>query len=295
MAFLAILKISIFKQKIITMKKLLSLSLLMFALISITYADKKEQKNKKEKNTYVEMKTTMGTMVLKLYNETPLHRDNFINLVKSKQYDSLLFHRIIANFMIQGGDPTSKYARPGVPLGSGEITGVPRIPAEFNPALYHKKGALAAARDGNPEKASSNCQFYIVVGKKFTDADLDRMQSYNGWKYTAEQREMYRTVGGTPHLDNNYTVYGELVSGMDVLEAISTVKTAPGDRPLEDVRIIKAKLLKKFKEKKEKKKKENKVVEEQSVKKEKSVLRSENQPIEDHEEEENTSTKKKKK
>jgi len=277
------------------MKKLLSLSLLMFALISITYADKKEQKNKKEKNTYVEMKTTMGTMVLKLYNETPLHRDNFINLVKSKQYDSLLFHRIIANFMIQGGDPTSKYARPGVPLGSGEITGVPRIPAEFNPALYHKKGALAAARDGNPEKASSNCQFYIVVGKKFTDADLDRMQSYNGWKYTAEQREMYRTVGGTPHLDNNYTVYGELVSGMDVLEAISTVKTAPGDRPLEDVRIIKAKLLKKFKEKKEKKKKENKVVEEQSVKKEKSVLRSEYQPIEDHEEEENTSTKKKKK
>ncbi len=295
MAFLAKLKISIFKQKIITMKKLLSLSLLMFALISITYADKKEQKNKKEKNTYVEMKTTMGTMVLKLYNETPLHRDNFINLVKSKQYDSLLFHRIIANFMIQGGDPTSKYARPGVPLGSGEITGVPRIPAEFNPALYHKKGALAAARDGNPEKASSNCQFYIVVGKKFTDADLDRMQSYNGWKYTAEQREMYRTVGGTPHLDNNYTVYGELVSGMDVLEAISTVKTAPGDRPLEDVRIIKAKLLKKFKEKKEKKKKENKVVEEQSVKKEKSVLRSEYQPIEDHEEEENTSTKKKKK
>ena len=295
MAFLAKLKISIFKQKIITMKKLLSLSLLMFALISITYADKKEQKNKKEKNTYVEMKTTMGTMVLKLYNETPLHRDNFINLVKSKLYDSLLFHRIIANFMIQGGDPTSKYARPGVPLGSGEITGVPRIPAEFNPALYHKKGALAAARDGNPEKASSNCQFYIVVGKKFTDADLDRMQSYNGWKYTAEQREMYRTVGGTPHLDNNYTVYGELVSGMDVLEAISTVKTAPGDRPLEDVRIIKAKLLKKFKEKKEKKKKENKVVEEQSVKKEKSVLRSEYQPIEDHEEEENTSTKKKKK
>lgn len=295
MAFLAKLKISIFKQKIITMKKLLSLSLLMFALISITYADKKEQKNKKEKNTYVEMKTTMGTMVLKLYNETPLHRDNFINLVKSKQYDSLLFHRIIANFMIQGGDPTSKYARPGVPLGSGEITGIPRIQAEFNPALYHKKGALAAARDGNPEKASSNCQFYIVVGKKFTDADLDRMQSYNGWKYTAEQREMYRTVGGTPHLDNNYTVYGELVSGMDVLEAISTVKTATGDRPLEDVRIIKAKLLKKFKEKKEKKKKENKVVEEQSVKKEKSVLRSEYQPIEDHEEEENTSTKKKKK
>ncbi len=275
------------------MKKLLSLSLLMLALVSVTYADKKEKKKKKEKNTFVEMQTTMGTMVLKLYNETPLHRDNFIKIVKSKQYDSLLFHRIIANFMIQGGDPSSKYAAPGAQLGSGEIAGVPRIPAEFNPALYHKKGALAAARDGNPEKASSNCQFYIVVGKKFTDAELDRMQSYNGWKYTTEQREMYKNVGGTPHLDNNYTVYGELVSGMDVLDAISTVKTAPGDRPVTDVRIIKTKLLKKFKEKKEKKKKE--VEEEASVKKEKSVLRSENQPSSDNEEEEKTSTKKKKK
>jgi peptidyl-prolyl cis-trans isomerase B (cyclophilin B) len=279
------------------MKKVLSLSLLMLALVSITYADKKEKKNKKEKNTYVEMKTTMGTMVLKLYNETPLHRDNFIKIVKSKQYDSLLFHRIIANFMIQGGDPSSKYAGPGVQLGSGEITGVPRIPAEFNPALYHKKGALAAARDGNPEKASSNCQFYIVVGKKFTDADLDRMQSYNGWKYTTEQREMYKNIGGTPHLDNNYTVYGELVSGMDVLDAIATVKTAPGDRPVEDVRILNTKLLKKYKVKKEKvrKNKDNDTDEEVSVKKEKSVLQSESRVGSDKEEEEKTSTKKKKK
>lgn len=275
------------------MKKIFTIVLALLISSSFVYADKKEKKNKKEKNTYVEMKTTMGTMVLKLYNETPLHRDNFIKIVKSKQYDSLLFHRVIASFMIQGGDPTSKYAGPTTQLGSGDIPGVPRIPAEFNPALYHKKGALAAARDGNPEKASSNCQFYIVVGKKFTDADLDRMQSYNGWKYTTEQREMYKTMGGTPHLDNNYTVYGELVSGMEVLDAIATVKTAPGDRPVEDVRIMKAKLLKKFKAKKEKKKKE--VEEEVSVKKEKNILRSEGQPLSDNEEEEKTSTKKKKK
>jgi cyclophilin family peptidyl-prolyl cis-trans isomerase len=272
------------------MKRIISLSILLLAIVSFTYADKKEKK--KEKNTYVEMKTTMGTMVLKLYNETPKHRDNFIKIVKDKQYDSLLFHRVISGFMIQGGDPTSKKAGPGVQLGSGDIPGVPRIPAEFNPTLYHKKGALAAARDGNPEKASSNCQFYIVVGKKFTDADLDRMQSYNGWKYSTEQREMYKNVGGTPHLDNNYTVYGELVAGMDVLDAIATVKTAPGDRPVEDVRIVRAKLPKKYKVKKEKKKKE---VTEKIAVKEKNILQSPSGTTTDTETEENTNPKKKKK
>ncbi len=274
------------------MKRILSLSILLLAIVSFSYADKKEKKTKKEKNTFVEISTSMGTMVLKLYNETPLHRDNFIKIVKEKQYDSVLFHRVINAFMIQGGDPTSKKAGPGVQLGSGDIPGVPRIPAEFNPALYHKKGALAAARDGNPEKASSNCQFYIVVGKKFVDADLDRMQNYNGWKYTPEQREAYKTIGGTPHLDNNYTVYGELVAGMEVLDAIASVKTAPGDRPIEDVRILKTKLLKKYKVKKEKKKK---VEEELSTKKEKNILQSESQAGSDTEEEEKTSTKKKKK
>lgn len=237
------------------MKKLLSLSILLLALSSIAFADKKDKKEKKEKFTFVEMKTTKGTMVLKLYNETPQHRDNFIKIVKAKQYDSVLFHRVINAFMIQGGDPTSKNASPNASLGSGDIPGVARIPAEFNPALYHKKGALAAARDGNPEKASSNCQFYIVQGKKFSDADLDRMQSYNGWKYTPEQREVYKTIGGTPHLDNNYTVYGELVAGMEVLEAIASVKVGVADRPVEDVRIISTKLLKKYKVKKSKVKK----------------------------------------
>lgn len=260
------------------MKKIFTLSVIMLVFVGISFADKKDKKSKKEKNTYVEMKTTMGTMVLKLYNETPLHRDNFIKIVKEKQYDSLLFHRVIKNFMIQGGDPTSKNAQANAPLGSGEIKGVSRVPAEFNPALYHKKGALAAARDGNPQKASSNCQFYIVQGKLFTDADLDRMETHNGWKYTSEQREMYKTVGGTPHLDNNYTVYGELVSGMEVLDAIASVKTAVADRPVEDVRILQTKLLKKFKEKKVKKDKKKKVEEVKEVKKEKSVLQMENAP-----------------
>src|SRR5574343_785265 len=197
------------------MKRTLVLALSLIVMANIAFADKNnKKKEKKEKNTYVEMKTTMGTMVLKLYNETPLHRDNFIKNIKENQYDSVLFHRVIKSFMIQGGDPTSKNAAPGAMLGSGEIAGVSRIPAEFNPALYHKKGALAAARDGNPEKASSNCQFYIVQGKTFSDLDLNRMEQYNGWKYTTEQRDMYKTVGGTPHLDNNYTVFGELVSGM---------------------------------------------------------------------------------
>ncbi len=261
------------------MKRILSLSLTLLIIANVAFAHK--DKKKKEKNTYVEVKTTMGTMVLKLYNETPLHRDNFINNVKSKQYDSVLFHRVIKSFMIQGGDPTSKKADANAMLGSGDIPGVARIPAEFNPALYHKKGALAAARDGNPEKASSNCQFYIVQGKTFTDADLNRMEQYSGWKYTPEQREMYKTIGGTPHLDNNYTVYGELVAGMDVLDAIANVKVGTSDRPTVDVRIIETKLLKKFKVKKEKKKKmkgEDVVKEEVKTKKEKSILQQENAP-----------------
>ena len=274
------------------MKRILSLALSLLIIANVAFADK--DKKKKEKNTYVEVKTTMGTMVLKLYNETPLHRDNFINNVKAKQYDSVLFHRVIKAFMIQGGDPTSKKADANAMLGSGDIPGVARIPAEFNPALYHKKGALAAARDGNPEKASSNCQFYIVQGKTFTDADLDRMQQYNGWKYTTEQREMYKTIGGTPHLDNNYTVYGELVAGMDVLDAIANVKVGTADRPAVDVRITETKILKKFKVKKEKKEKKNKKDKKDdddddkddlktNKKKEKSILQQENAPKADTE------------
>jgi peptidyl-prolyl cis-trans isomerase B (cyclophilin B) len=151
--------------------------------------------------------------------------------------------------MIQGGDPQSKGAPAGAMLGNGEIPGIPRVKAEFNPKYIHKKGALAAARDGNPEKASSNCQFYIVQGKTFTDVEIDRMQGRSGWTYTPEQRELYKTLGGTPHLDNNYTVYGELMQGFSVLDAIAAVAKDSNDRPIEDVRILDVTILKKYKEK----------------------------------------------
>ncbi|MEY4875456.1 MAG: hypothetical protein RL708_605 [Bacteroidota bacterium] len=200
---------------------------------------------KKTTETKVKMETTMGTIVLKLYNETPLHRDNFINMVKAHSYDSLLFHRVINHFMIQGGDPNSKHAKPNEMLGNGEMPNVKRIPAEFKTDLYiHKKGVLAAARDNNPEKASSNCQFYIVQGKTYTEAELNMMSQRGGIKYTPQQIETYKTIGGTPYLDGGYTVYGEVVEGIDVLDKIENVKTAPGDRPIEDVRIIKCTILK---------------------------------------------------
>jgi peptidyl-prolyl cis-trans isomerase B (cyclophilin B) len=243
------------------MKKIL---IIMLGFMIVSQGVIAEKKKKKEKETVVMMKTTKGDMVLKLYNETPQHRDNFLRLVREDVYDSLLFHRVIQNFMIQGGDPESKKAVAGSMLGNGEVKGIERIPAEFNPALYHKKGALAAARDGNPAKASSNCQFYIVQGKTFTDADLDRMENRTaadfertksgaGFKYTPEQREMYKTVGGTPHLDNNYTVFGELISGMEVMESIAAVPVDANNRPKEDVRILDVQVLKKYKEKKKKK------------------------------------------
>ncbi|VBB46312.1 Peptidyl-prolyl cis-trans isomerase [uncultured Paludibacter sp.] len=253
-------------------------------------------KNSSQKGQKVLIKTTLGDITLKLYNETPQHRDNFIKLVKSKFYDGVLFHRVIADFMIQGGDPKSKTAAQNDTLGDGDVGY--SVPAEFRtPKIYHKYGALAAAREGdnvNPQKASSGCQFYIVVGKKFTDKDLDLMQlnrkqkirsqlfqkimnekqaeaeSYkqnneikkleslkdsvmhklqnemdadSSYIFTPEQRETYKTIGGTPHLDGNYTVFGEVLVGMDVVEKISKVKTNNLDRPIEDVKVIKMKLI----------------------------------------------------
>ncbi len=253
------------------MKKITSILFILLFTTSFLFA---KDKIKKEKTTFIQMKTTQGDFVLKLYNETPKHRDNMIALVKAGFYDSLLFHRVIKNFMIQGGDPDSKMAIANQMLGSGEAPNIPRVPAEFNPALYHKKGALAAARDGNPEKASSNCQFYIVQGKTFTDADLSNMEKRNSWIYTTEQRNMYKTIGGTPHLDNGYTVYGELVSGFDILDAIAAVKVGQSDRPVTDVRILKAKILKKYKIKKPKKSKSSEVVN-QSEKPNKNKVQSE--------------------
>lgn len=203
--------------------------------------------NKKE--DHVVLETTMGTIELKLYDATPLHRDNFRNLVREGAYDSLLFHRVIKDFMIQGGDPDSKNAAPGLLLGEGDRPYT--VPAEFrlDEGIFHRRGVLAAAREGddvNPEKRSSAMQFYIVWGRVFDEAGLDQMQERldrrtgGNVKLTPEMREVYKTIGGTPHLDGQYTVFGEVVSGLDVVDAIQQVATDGNDRPLEDVRIIRA-------------------------------------------------------
>lgn len=203
--------------------------------------------NKKE--DHVVLETTMGTIELKLYDATPLHRDNFRNLVREGAYDSLLFHRVIKDFMIQGGDPDSKNAAPGSLLGDGDKPYT--VPAEFrlDEGIFHRRGVLAAAREGddvNPEQRSSAIQFYIVWGRVFDEAGLDQIQERldrrtgGRVKLTHEMREVYKTAGGTPHLDGQYTVFGEVVSGLDVVDAIQQVATDDNDRPLEDVRIIRA-------------------------------------------------------
>ena len=184
----------------------------------------------------IKIVTDSGTMIVKLYDSTPLHRDNFVKLVKEGFYDSLLFHRIIQGFMIQGGDPNSKNAAAAVILGNGGDN-MARIPPEFRKSLYHKKGVLAAARDGNPEKASSACQFYIVQGKLLSDAELDMMEQRIGSKYTLLQRNIYKKIGGTAMLDQNYTVFGEVISGLDVVDKIASAPKAPGDRPIGDIRM----------------------------------------------------------
>ena len=245
-----------------------------------------------EKRTQVKIETTMGEIIVELYNETPKHRDNFIKLAKEGVYDSTLFHRIIRQFMIQAGDPESKNATDTVQLGSGDVGYT--IPAEFVPKFFHKKGALAAARMGddvNPERESSGCQFYIVTGRKFRESQLLDMagqknnarmdtifnqlarkhmkeiyklrkandqdgllelqdsleaQAYALYKeeepfmFTPEQLTAYSTIGGAPHLDGAYTVFGQVVSGMETVEKIEGTKTGKADRPVENVRILKA-------------------------------------------------------
>jgi len=196
-------------------------------------------------NVKVKITTNYGVIVVKLYNETPLHKANFIKMVNNHSFDSLLFHRIIKGFMIQGGDPQSKFAKKGEALGNGEMPLVGRIPAELNKVLIHKKGVLAAARDNNPQKASSNCQFYIVQGRIYSDGELDQMDNQHGYKYTTEQRQIYKTIGGTPHLDMGYTVHGEVIEGIEILDKIANAPTGPNDRPIEDIRIITMKIVKK--------------------------------------------------
>ena len=205
---------------------------------------------KRDINKDILLQTTMGDITIRLSDLTPLHRDNFIRLVKAKYYDGLLFHRVINHFMIQAGDPDSRNAAPGKPLGDGGPNYT--IPAEFRPELFHKKGVIAAAREGddvNPKKASSASQFYLTQGKVWTNAGLDTLEikRLNGRKIPAAQRAVYTTLGGVPHLDQNYTVFGEVVKGIDVIDKIAAVPTSKAkdkDRPLTDVKIIKVRLIK---------------------------------------------------
>jgi len=226
---------------------ILVLALTMQACSSLKHSNEKEQK--------VLIQTTEGDITLKLYNETPLHRNNFIKLVNAKTYNGLLFHRVIKEFMIQGGDPQSKTAGPDTMLGDGDVGYT--VPSEFRtPQIYHKYGTIAAAREGdgsNPQKASSGCQFYIVVGKKFTNEQLDKLEeskiarygNTNGstYKFSTQARQDYINVGGTPHLDGNYTVFGEILKGMEVVEKISEAETDKHDRPIKAIRIKKMKLI----------------------------------------------------
>lgn len=194
------------------------------------------QKSKKE--TKVLIATSYGNMTLVLYNETPQHRDNFIELVKDGFYDGTLFHRVIAGFMIQGGDPDSKTAEKGQMLGNGGPGYT--VPAEFNKKFYHKRGALSAARMGdgsNPQKASSGSQFYIVQGKKYNRNNLESMGKRSGANYTEDQIKTYEMEGGTPQLDMNYTVFGEVIKGFDVIDKIAAVAKGRADRPQEDVKM----------------------------------------------------------
>ena len=250
-----------------------------------------KKSNDMEKRTQVKIETTMGDIVVELYNETPKHRDNFIKLAKEGMYDSTLFHRVIRQFMIQAGDPESKTANDTAMLGGGDVGYT--IPAEFVPKYFHEKGALAAARMGddvNPNRESSGCQFYIVTGRKFREAQLLDMagqknnarvdeifnelarkhmkeiyklrkagdneallelqdsleaQAYAQYKeeepfmFTPEQLAAYSTIGGAPHLDGAYTVFGQVVSGIETVEKIEGTKTGKADRPVENVRILK--------------------------------------------------------
>jgi len=207
--------------------------ILAFCTIQIAIAQQK-----------VSILTTKGEIIIELYDETPKHRDNFIKLVKSGFYDSTLFHRVINSFMIQGGDPESVGAPQNERLGMGG-PGY-QIDAEFNEKFIHKKGALAAARRGgpsNPKKKSSGSQFYIVQGKLTPSNLLTRFEQNRTVKYTKKQKELYETIGGTPNLDGEYTVFGEVVKGLEVVDLIAAVQTNQADRPVKDVIILSMKLL----------------------------------------------------
>lgn len=201
------------------MKKITIILALFFSIQLMSQTTKPE--------TLIVIHTRFGDITAKLYNDTPVHRDNFIKLVKEGWYNGSPFHRVIKGFMIQGGSNKDGRTDPGYTL-----------PAEILPIHFHKKGALAAARMGdnvNPEKRSSGSQFYIVQGKPVTDQYLNAVSAKTGHIFTKEQRQVYKTIGGTPHLDGGYTVFGEVVDGFDVIDKIAAVKTDTRDKPLEEV------------------------------------------------------------
>lgn len=227
------------------MKKIYFLTFFLLTVMIGNAQTTEKQNVITHKGVSVKMVTNYGDMVLLLYDETPLHRDNFVKLVKDGTYNGLLFHRVIEHFMVQAGDPQSRDAKPGVRLGAGTLGYT--VSAEIKPGLFHKRGALCAARQGdevNPKRESSASQFYIVQGNVWSEADLNMMEQRFGKHFTDEQRQVYTTLGGTPHLDGDYTVFGELVEGMDVVNKIAAAPRDRFDRPVEDIRIIGVEVIK---------------------------------------------------
>jgi peptidyl-prolyl cis-trans isomerase B (cyclophilin B) len=218
--------------------------ILLFALIiSISQQLKAQSK----RDYLVTITTQWGEIHAILYDKTPKHKTNFLKLVDDKFYNDLLFHRIIDGFMIQGGDPKSKNAKEGEMLGNGDVGY--KVDAEITPDLFHKKGALAAARDNNPQKASSGCQYYVVQGKVWNDKTLKEQMARSPQRvFTDEQQQVYKTIGGTPHLDGNYTVFGQVIDNLWVIDSVAKQPRNGQNRPLKDIAMkIKCKKMRKKK------------------------------------------------
>ena len=209
---------------------------IVYILISFIFLSAPAKAQEAKIEHLIKIETSKGDMLIKLYNETPAHRDNMIKLIKEEFYKNQLFHRVIKDFMVQGGDPHSTGAEKGQRLGS--VGAGYTVPAEFHKDLIHKKGALAAARKGdsvNPEQASSASQFYLVQGRTLTPEEIDVLTQRGAASFTEESAEIYMTLGGTPHLDGSYTVFGEVIEGLDILDAIAASPCDAYDRPIEDV------------------------------------------------------------